>query len=260
MNIEDVIKIVRETDKIFFDNNLRSDVSQKGRFDYVTRADIEISKYLHHRLKEEFPDIGFMSEEEKITEKNKDFWILDPIDGTTNFMHQLCLSAVSLGLCLGGEMTAGIIYIPYANELFWAEKGKGAYLNGKRIKCSSNAKLDDCLGALELNAYFKNDCRSALNHSEKIYTCCQDIRTFGSAAVDLAYIACGRVDVFLGRYLKPWDYAAGIVIVNEAGGRISGLDKKININELNQHIVATNSEVYEEFLNLIKTEREICIQ
>lgn len=254
MKIEEVIKIVLETDKIFFDKKLSSDVSEKGQFDYVTRADIEISNFLHKRLKEEYPDTGFFSEEEKESEKGDKYWILDPIDGTTNFMHGLSMSAISLGYCADGEVVAGIIYIPYTKELFWAEKGKGAFLNGKQIYCTKNAELFDCLGILELNAYFKNDVKSALSHSEKIYLNCQDIRTFGSVAVDLAYIACGRADVFLGRYLKPWDFAAGMIIISEAGGKLSGLSAEADINELNQHIVATNGYVHQKFLKLFEVE------
>lgn len=252
MKIEDIIKIVLRTDEIFFDENLRKDVSEKGQFDYVTRADIEISNFLHNRLKEEYPDIGFFSEEEKVSEKRDRYWILDPIDGTTNFMHGLSLSAVSLGYFEKGEVTAGIIYVPYAKELFWAEKGKGAYLNGNRIYCSENSELKDCLGILELNAYFKNEAKEALSQAEKVYLNCQDIRTFGSAAVDLANIACGRADAFLGRYLKPWDFAAGMIIISEAGGKLSALSGDADVDVLNQHIVATNGNVHEKFLNLFE--------
>ena len=252
MNIDKVIEIVKETDNIFFDEKLRNDVTEKGKSDYVTRADIEISGYLHRRLNEEFPDIGFLSEEEEFKDlKNKDYWILDPIDGTTNFMHQIGLSALSLGLCSDGVIKLGIIYIPYAKELFWAEKGKGAYLNGNPIWCSTNSQLSDCLGIMEYNPYFKDDYKAALNQAAKIYTYCQDLRTLGSSAVELAYVACGRADVFLGRYLKPWDYAAGIVIVQEAGGTVSEPGGGINITKLNRHIIAANSAVYEEFAELI---------
>lgn len=255
MNIDKIIGIVRETDGIFFDENLRKDVKEKGKSDYVTRADIEISNFLHGRLKEEFPDIDFLSEEETADEiKNNDYWILDPIDGTTNFMHQISMSAVSLGLCSGGEVVLGVIYVPYTNELFYAEKGMGAYLNGTPISCSENSGLSDCLGLMEFNAYFKDDYKNAMKQASAIYLNCQDLRTFGSAAVELAYIACGRADVFLGRYLKPWDYAAAMVIVTEAGGRVGRTDGEINLTEMNRHIVAANSAVYDEFVALINNE------
>ncbi len=252
MNILDIVSIVRETDSIFFDESLRKDVTQKGASDYVTRADTEISKYLHKRLKEEYPEIGFISEEENTDiQPECDYWILDPIDGTTNFMHGLSMSAVSLGLYSGGEITAGVIYIPYTGEMYWAKKGEGAFLNGEKIRCSQNKKLSDCIGMLEYNAYLKEDYKAAMAHALKIFLACQDIRTFGSTAISLCYIACGKADVFLGRYIKPWDYAAGLIIIKEAGGVVSEPDKSLNITELNRHIAATNPYVYEEFLDLI---------
>ncbi|MBR6524072.1 MAG: inositol monophosphatase [Clostridia bacterium] len=251
MDIKKVIEIVRETDKIFFDDELRGDVREKGKYDYVTAADTGISEYLHRRLKEEFPETGFKSEEEKTFENCRDYWILDPIDGTTNFMHQINQCAVSLGLCSDGELEAGIVYVPYTKELFWAEKGKGAFLNGIAINCSKHDKLSDCLGAIELNAYFKNECDQALEQAKKIYLRCQDVRVIGCAAVGLCYVACGKLDVFLGRRLKPWDFAAGYVIVNEAGGNVTTPDGKVDAGILNQHIVATNGLVHNEFLSLI---------
>lgn len=253
MDIEKLVNIVRETDKIFFDEKLRGDVKEKGQFDFVTRADIGISDYLHARLKDEFPQIGFMSEEEKVSDlANGEFWILDPIDGTTNFMHQIDPSAVSLGLCSAGEIVAGVIYIPSKNEMFSATKGKGAFLNGKPIKVSENSNLLNSLAAIELNVYFKNDVDSAMDHARKIYLNCQDVRVYGCAAASIAYVACGKLDVFLGRYLKPWDYAAGLCIVKEAGGRVGDLSGKIDIQTLNRHILATNGFVYNEFEKLIK--------
>ena len=104
----------------------------------------------------------------------------------------------------------GVIYSPYTGELFSAEKGKGAYLNGHSIRVSDHERLSDCVGLLEFNAYYKNEVEQALDHARRIYLACQDIRTFGSAALEFAYVACGRADVYLGRYLKPWDFAAGM--------------------------------------------------
>ena len=253
MQMNRLLEIIRETDAIFFDDVLRMDVKEKGDADFVTRADIEISNYLHRRLAEEFPEVGFLSEEETMAvDVTGDYWILDPIDGTTNFMHGLALSAVSLGYCSGGEVTAGVIYIPYAKELYWAEKGKGAFCNGEPIACSKHTKLSDCLGLYEFNAYFKNEKDAALAYAEKIYLACQDIRTLGSAAVELAYVACGKADVFFGRYLKPWDYAAGLAIIREAGGSLSEPDGTLHIAQRNRNIIATNGAVHEAFAALIR--------
>ena len=253
MDIQKLISIVKETDSIFFDENLKNDVSQKGASDYVTGVDKGISHYLHRRLQEEFPDVGFISEEEEYEyTEGKSYWVLDPVDGTTNFMHQLKLSAVSLGYYEDGEIKAGVIYNPDQNEIYWAQKGGGAYLNGERIHCNMTSELKDCLGVLEFNPYFKSDSKAALEHASKIFCSCKDLRTFGSSALTLAYIACGKCDVFLGRYLKPWDYAAGVIIVKEAGGIVSDLNGEIHIDKLNQHIVATNGMVYDDFVKLAK--------
>jgi len=252
MDIKRIIGIIRETDDIFFNEKLRSDFSEKGASDYVTRADIEISRFLNDRLKEEFPEVGFISEEEPSENTDGDYWVLDPIDGTTNFMHGFDCSAVSLGYCSGGEVISGVIYQPFANEMYWAEKGKGAFMNGRPISCSSQARLSESLGMMEYNAYFKNLCGEALEQARRIYMACRDIRTLGSAAVELAYIACGRADVFLGRYLKPWDYAAGSIIIKEAGGMLTDMDGKVPVTEMNCHILATNGIVHDQFMELLK--------
>ena len=253
MDINTLVKTVLETDTIFFNDIYRADVKQKGKSDYVTRSDIEISNFLRKRLGEQFPEVGFMSEEDGATVPDtRDFFILDPIDGTTNFMHGFSACGVSLALCSGGELTMGVIYIPYAKEIFWAAKGCGAYLNGERIECSKNKHLSDCLGLCELNAYFKNEADEAMHHARQIYTSCQDVRLLGCAAAELGYIACGRADVFLGRHLKPWDFAAGAVIVKEAGGKLTNLDGELTVEKLNQHIVAANAFVFDEFKGLFE--------
>ncbi|MBQ8408936.1 MAG: inositol monophosphatase [Clostridia bacterium] len=254
MNIENIIGIIKETDAIFFDDLLRSDVRVKGDSDFVTRADLEVSEHVKRRLKEEFPAVGFISEEDYDSldfDAEKEYWILDPIDGTTNFMHALPFNCLSLALWSHGESVLGVIYSPYTGELFTAEKGKGAFLNGHPIRVSEHAKLSDCVGLLEFNAYYKNEVDMALDHARRIYLACQDIRTFGSAALEFAYVACGRADVYLGRYLKPWDFAAGLCIVREAGGVVTGLGKELDVTCLKQHVVCTNGAAHEAFCRIL---------
>lgn len=254
ITVEQIVRIVKEADAIFFDENYRLDVRVKGDSDFVTRADLEVSEYIKRRLKEEYPSVGFISEEDYESlafDCEKEYWILDPIDGTTNFMHKLPFCCLSLALWSKGESVLGVIYSPYTDELFTAEKGKGAYLNGQPIHVSEHAKLSDCVGLLEFNAYYKNEADQALDHARRIYLACQDIRTFGSAALEFAYIACGRADVYLGRYLKPWDFAAGMCIVREAGGVVTGLGQELDVTRLKQHVVCTNGFVQEEFCCLL---------
>lgn len=253
IDLQHLISIVKETDEIFFDEKLRGDVFVKGDSDFVTRADLAISDFMKRRLKEEFPEVGFISEEEEMhAEEGKAYWILDPIDGTTNFMHAMTICGVSLGLYADGDIQLGVIYAPYTQELFWAQKGKGAYLNGKRIYCSQYDKMRDCIGALEYNAYYKNDYKAAFKQAHDIFFAFQDIRTLGSATMELAYVACGRLDAFLGRFLKPWDYAAAKILIEEAGGKLSDLEGEVRLLELNRHIVASNANIHDEFLQLLK--------
>ena len=251
MDLQKILQIVKESDAIFFDDSRRASVQKKGEADYVTQCDIAISEYLQKRLREEFPSIGFISEEgETAFSPKKDYWILDPIDGTTNFMHGMRLSAVSLGLWSNGEIRAGVIYNPQADEMFYATKGGGAFLNGEVIHCSTHSRLCDCIGIFEYNPYYKEEVDAAMEHARLLYQNCQDIRTLGSAAVELAYIACGRADVFFGRHLKPWDFAAAAVIISEAGGKISGIDGAFDMGKQRQHIIATNGRVHNEILTL----------
>lgn len=251
--MEHLLRIVKETDAIFFDDRLRADVKKKGDADFVTRADCEISAYLHRRLGEEFPGVGFLSEEgDTAMEEGKDYWILDPIDGTTNFMHGLGICSISLALCSGGDVTAGVIYLPYEERFFWAQKGMGAYLNGTPISCSQQTKLSDCLALFEWNAYRKEEVAEATEHARRIYLRCQDVRTLGSAAAELAYIASGQADVFFGRYLKPWDYAAGLCIIREAGGVVGGIDGALDLSKWDEHVLASGAFVFEDFRELLR--------
>ena len=255
MNIDKIIAIIRETDAIFFDPVLKKDVRVKGDSDFVTRADIEVSNHIKKRLFEEFPEIGFISEEDYQTlafDPERAYWILDPIDGTTNFMHGIPFCCVSLALWSKGESVLGIIYAPYTGEFFFAQKGKGAYLNGEPIHVTDHAQLCDCVGIIEINPYYKEEAEIALEQERRIYLACQDVRIFGSAALELAYVACGRADVYLGRYLKPWDFAAGMCIVREAGGRVTGLADEIRITDFRQHVLCTNSTAYSSFCTLLQ--------
>ena len=252
MNIDVIKNLLLETDDLFFNEKLRNSVKEKGEADFVTGADIRISEFMHDRLQNAFPDINFMSEESEHTlDVNTSCWILDPIDGTTNFIRGINFCSVSIALWSGNEAKLGVIYNPYTKEMFWAEKGKGAYLNENRIYCTDKRKLNECIGVYEYNAYYKDEVNQAIEYAKKIYLNCLDIRNFGSAALDMAYVACGRADVFLGRYLKPWDYVAGTLIVSEAGGKVSKLDGDIDITDFKSNIIACTSAVRDEFARVL---------
>ena len=196
------------------------------------------------------PDIQFLGEETGLQRMNADcYWILDPVDGTTNLMHDYQHSVVSLALCLGKEIVWGIVYDPFHDELFSAVKGEGSFLNGKPIHVSSAQKLPETIigvGTAKRELAEENFARFL-----KVYESSQDIRRLGSAALELAYTACGRQGGYFEVYLNPWDYAAGMLLVQEAGGKVT--DWKGNALDPAQgsQVCGTNGQVHEELLKLL---------
>ena len=183
----------------------------KGREDFVTQVDIRVQEYMRNELSKRWPDVQFMGEEKDNSDIdfNGAVWILDPVDGTTNLIHDFKDSALSLGLCEQGQVTLGVIYQPFLDEIFWAQKGKGAFCNGKPIHVSDTRKLEDSLVAVGTSPYHRDLTEENFNAIRCIYEHCVDIRRMGAASVDLAYVACGRVEAYFERNLKPWDFAAG---------------------------------------------------
>ncbi len=179
-------------------------------------------------------------------------WILDPIDGTTNLVHGYRHSAVSLALHDGDKIVFGVIYNPFSGETFHAAAGEGSWLNGERIWTSRGKALKDSLIMVGTASYYKEMADEICEEIFRVYRHCGDIRRTGSAALDLAYVACGRVEGFFERNLKPWDIAAGMLLVKEAGGSVSGYcGEALELRSLNA-IVADNGEIHEEFLRAIK--------
>ena len=206
-------------------------VSKKGPSDFVTNSDLKTEKIIIEELKKAKPNYSILSEE-KGTEKNKDkkTWIIDPIDGTINFLHGIPHFAISIALQDNKEIIAGLIYDPIKDEMFYAEKNNGAFFNNQRIRVSKRNNLSECLfvtsGRIESNYDFS-------------------FRKSGSAALDLAYVAAGRFDGYFQKSLNIWDIAAGIIILKEAGGLTNQLDisKSTDIK-----IIASNSNINAKFL------------
>ena len=206
-------------------------VSLKGPSDFVTNADLKVEKIIIDELLKSKKKYSFITEESgKIqTSDNVNCWIIDPIDGTINFLHGVPHFAVSIALKKKDEIIAGVVYDPIKDEMFYAEKNNGAYLNNKRIKVSKKNNLIDCLLGTG-NKYEQNNLTT---------------RNMGCAALDMAYVAAGRFDGYFQDELSLWDLAAGIILVNEAGGKINN----ININKIeNIKILATNNSIYEKML------------
>jgi len=227
-------------------------VSSKGPGDFVTSADKRTEKILIDELHKAHPEYGIVTEETGIINKsnNKNKWIIDPIDGTMNFMNGIPQFAISIGYEEDNEIKCGVIFNPIMNEMFCAEKGNGAYLNNSRVRVSKKRKIKDAL-------IVTGGPKSASKIKEKIFSEYIDVsknvsnvRKFGSAALDMAYVACGRFDGYWQRELNYWDVAAGIIIIKEAGGFVEFFEEDNNI-PLKKNILATNSNIHEELKELI---------
>ena len=217
-------------------------VSIKGPSDFVTNADTKAEKIIIDELTRSRKNYSILSEESG-SKENKDIdnvWIIDPIDGTINFLHGVPHFAISIALKSNNEIVSGLIYDPIKDEMFYAEKNNGAYFNNKRIRVSKRKKMEDCLfasGEID-NENIKQKTNAKLS-----------IRKSGSAALDMAYVANGRYDGYFQKNLNLWDIAAGIIIVKEAGGQVNDLNLKQN-NNIN--IIASSSSINEKLLkNLI---------
>ena len=227
-------------------------VSTKGPGDFVTSADKRTEKILIDELQKAHPEYGIITEETGIINKSntEKRWVIDPIDGTMNFLNGIPQFAISIGYEEKGEIICGVIFNPIINEMFIAEKGNGAYLNNSRIRVSNKKKVKDALlvtGGPKGNSKIKNKIFSEyINVSNNV----SNVRKFGSAALDIAYVACGRFDGYWQRELNYWDIAAGIIILKEAGGFINFFEEDVN-NPLKKNIIASNSSIHGELLDLL---------
>ncbi|MBX7146222.1 MAG: inositol monophosphatase [Alphaproteobacteria bacterium] len=228
-------------------------VSKKGLADFVSVADLRADKVLREELKKMRPTFGFLTEElgeEKGQDPNAR-WIIDPLDGTTNFLHGLPHFAISVALEQNKEIVAAVIYDPIKDELFRAEKGQGAFLNDKRLRVSSRRNLDESLFATGIP--FKgrnNNIDIFLQEIKNIIDVSAGIRRFGAASLDLAYVAAGKFEGFWESNLSSWDMAAGILMVKEAGGQVSDFDGTSLMLETG-NIIAANREIFSQMLKLI---------
>lgn len=201
-------------------------VSLKGPGDFVSAADRRTEQILRQELEKARPNYGFLCEEsgEKIGANPDVRWIIDPLDGTTNFLHSIPHFAISIGLEKEGFMVAGVIYDPIKDELFWAEKGRGAYLNDRRLRVSSRKKMDIALLATGIPFGAHGNPSEFSDYVKKIAPQVAGIRRMGAASLDLAYVAAGRYEGFWETDLNPWDVSAGMLLVMEAGGCVTQYD------------------------------------
>ncbi|PRY89533.1 inositol monophosphatase family protein [Mongoliibacter ruber] len=230
----------------------RSKTESKGLNDLVSYVDKEAEKIIVSRLKEILPEADFIAEEGTAVQSGKDYtWIIDPLDGTTNFIHGIPIFAVSIGLKHHDELVLGVVYEVNFDECFYARKGNGAFMNGKPIHVSKPATLSESLvvTGFPYSAFEKID--DYLKILRKLMETCHGLRRLGSAATDLCYVACGRAEGFFEYDLKPYDVAAGVVILSEAGGSVSDFSGG-NDFLFGREILASNSHIHPEFLTEIQ--------
>lgn len=252
MELKEIIALVKET-KAFVGNRERAGhIKTKGRADYVTQVDTDIQNFLARELGSRFPDIQFLGEEEGLHEMSGDtYWILDPIDGTTNLIHDYQHSVVSLALCEKGEITMGVVYDPFREDVYHAQKGKGSFLNGSPIHVSEAESLSETIVSVGTSPYDRELSEQNFQRIRRVFDSAQDIRRTGTAAMDLAYVACGRTGGFFEPRLSPWDFAAGQLLVREAGGMVTDFAGK-TLNLLARgSVVASNGKIHEELRGLL---------
>ena len=227
-------------------------VSHKGPSDFVSAADIKAEKILRAELAKARPRFGFLCEEggETKGEDGHHRWIIDPIDGTTNFLHGIPHFAISVGLEMDGEIIAGLIYNPITDEMFYAEKGKGAFLNDKRLRVSSRNNLLDSVIATGIPFHGRPGHKPFLKQLERVMGGVAGIRRMGAASLDLAYVAAGRCDGFWEVGLQPWDIAAGIILVREAGGYITEIDGGKNALYTG-NVLAANPKLHKQLSDIL---------
>ena len=255
-NINIMVKACRKAAKVLirdFGEIENLQVSVKGPGDFVTASDKKVEKIIIDELLKARPDYSILSEEAGEIKNDLTYrWIIDPIDGTANFLHGIPHFAISIGLEKDGEIICGIIYDPIKDEMFLAEKGNGSYLNNQRIRVSSRSKLENCIiftgGPRKESDTRDLSLKEYNNFSSKVII---PIRKLGSASLDMAYVAAGRCDGFWQRNLNYWDIAAGLILIKESGGFVTDFYGK-NEYLKNKTILATNSKISKEMIEILK--------
>lgn len=246
-----IIDLVKKASEFVFDKELRDDVNLKGSADFVTAVDLKISEFLKNELKKLTPDIGFMSEEEsgEIAEKR---WILDPIDGTTNLVYDYNMSSVSLAYFDGKRVDFGVIYNPFNGDLFVAKHGEGAYLNGERLASAPDRELTECIIEFGAGSTKKQYTEQSFAIAKEVFANCLDIRRICSSALAIAYVAAGKLNGYFERVIKPWDYAAATLMLEECGAICSDWNGEPIQYEKASSFVCGTKKAYEFLLKTIE--------
>jgi myo-inositol-1(or 4)-monophosphatase len=249
--LETAVEIARDAGSLlatYFERRVPFEL--KGEFDLVTEADRASEKLVVERLRTYFPTHAIVAEEGGGHESPSEYrWFVDPLDGTTNFAHGFPAFNVTLGLECNGEAIAGVVYDPIRQEMFTAERGSGAYLNNRRIHVSVTARLGDSLSSTGFPSRKRHHNRN-IHFYYQLAMASHGVRRTGSAAIDLAYVAAGRLDFFWEFGLKPWDMAAGTLLVQEAGGRVSDMTGQRHSVTASDDLLADNGTLHDQVLEI----------
>lgn len=229
-------------------------VSSKAAGDFVSRADIEAERVIRADLMEARPTYGWLGEESEPvagTDPTRR-WIVDPLDGTTNFLHGLPHWAVSIALEHKGEIVSAVVFDPAKDEMFVAEKGLGCFMNDQRMRVSNRGRMQEAIFATGVPFGAKRTLPATLHDLAQLAPACAGVRRWGAAALDLAYVAAGRYDGYWERELSPWDIAAGLLLVREAGGFAQPIRENTDMLESGS-LIAANAEIFEAFAKVIRT-------
>jgi myo-inositol-1(or 4)-monophosphatase len=235
---------------MYFDQLDRLEYSSKGRNDYVSQADVEAERAVLDVLTRAYPDHGIIAEESGEREGSEYTWVIDPLDGTTNFLHGFPMFAVSAAVKRGGVLEHGVVYDPLHDEMFTASRGEGAQLNGKRLRVSTTRQLAPSLLGTGFPFRDLGIIEPWMRSFQSLLPKTSGIRRAGAAALDLAYVAAGRLDGFWEFGLKPWDMAAGALLIREAGGLVADVSGGQDFLE-NGNLVAANPLIFEEFRKIV---------
>lgn len=250
---EKLIEIIKEAGEILKEGYFsKKDVTFKAKKDLVTKYDVAVENFLKDRFEKEFTDFNLIAEESDNSNiEFKDSIIIDPIDGTTNFVNKVPHTCISVGVYKDKKSYIGIVYNPILDELYSAVVGEGAYLNEERLEVSNEDSFNRALlstGFPYSGATNKDDLNDVIKKMKDILPLCQDIRRLGSAAIDLCYVARGTYEGYYEMNLKAWDVSAGLIILQEAGGKISTIDGSDYTLFEDKYIVATNGLIHDELI------------
>ena len=235
--------------------NISSLDKKSNNIDLLTIADKESEKYIIGKIKSHYPSHSILSEESGETNNASEYkWIIDPLDGTTNFVHNLPILAVSIGLQKNNKTICAVVYNPAANKCFYAEENSSAFLNNKKIHVTKSNKLSDCLLATGFPYLHDKRYDMSFNIFKDFYDRTRGLRRLGSAALDLCFVAMGRFDGYYEYELYPWDICAGSFILEKAGGKVSDWDNS-ELKLSGERILATNNKIHEEMTNILNQDR-----